>query len=499
MIMLSFDTLLNLIQAHAVADTLLEQRPASRGMNFHSGRLEQGEIFFALAGAQQHGLRFAEQALAKGASLIISDKAHPQGIVVADPAATLLQLGKYARQQLKKLDIPVIAVTGSVGKTSSKAMLARALEASSSLGNFNTPLALACTLLRHALQGKAKPLVLELGIDHVGEMQQLCELVQPDIALLTSIAPSHLHGLGDIATVAREKTVLIEHAKQAFVSEQAAVYLTAAQRAKSTIYGLSEACQVQGRILETQPSGQIIEVIDVSFQLPYIGKAMATNATGALAVARALALPLPQAAQRLEGVVLEPQRLQVHHFDTSNDGIYLIDDAYNSNPASVREALDSLQHFPRPHRLIVGDMLELGVDSQAYHRQLGQWSKAADTVIAIGQESVVITEENTQALHAPDAEAAIDLLAHVLPKIEKGTVLVKASRGLQLERIVQHLQNVLSQQQVQAVNRNESEHAPSFITVASQLEDDSVITPASQLAVPQLEKTEPLEGQAVPC
>lgn len=492
MIMFSFDTLLNLIEPRTVADALLEQRPASCGMNFHSGRLEAGEIFFALAGAQQHGLRFAEQAFAKGASFLISDQAHPRGIVVDDPAATILRLGRYARQQLRKAGIPVIAVTGSVGKTSSKAMLATALEAEASPGNFNTPLALACTLLRHALSqascGHAQPLVLELGIDHVGEMQQLCALVQPDIAMLTSIAPSHLSGLGDIATVAREKTALIDHAPQAFVSEQAAAYLTAEQRAKSTIYGVTEACQLQGRTLETQPSGQTIDVLDASFHLPYIGKAMATNATGALAVARALALPLQQAAKRLERVQLEPQRLQVHRFERGDADIYLIDDAYNSNPASIREALDSLQHFPRPHTLIVGDMLELGADSEVYHRQLGRWTKQADAVIAIGEESAVITEENRQALHAVDAEAAIALVS----KIEEGTVLVKASRGLKLERVVQQLQQQLSQAQ----HEGQADAVP-------QVPNASALDAFDAVAASLLKKVDNrptmLEGQVAPC
>ena len=404
--------------------------PNATGVSFHSARVRSGDAFFALPGAAGHGIDYAEQALAAGAAFIVSDRPHRLGLQVENPAQTLLNLGKHARAQLRG---PVIGVTGSAGKTSTKAMLAAALDAAASPGNFNTPLALAQVLIDAWLGGETTGedrLVLELGIDHVGEMDELVALAKPTHAVLTLIAESHLSGLGNVESVAREKLKLVDAAEHAFVSEQAAPFLDETQREKSSVYGLGQV-DVSGIIAGVSPRGQRLEVFGTPFTLPYLGQAMAVNAVGALGLAHFLGLDLQAAALRLGEVKLEPGRLQV----LKHSDLTIIDDSYNSNPASAAVALEVLAQFPKPHSAVLGDMLELGVASETLHRTLGKRTLALGHVFAVGDEARFIAEENPKAVHVSSA----DLLSLVGEIPTRGTLLVKGSRGMRLERLVTSL------------------------------------------------------------
>ncbi len=402
--------------------------PGARGVAFHTARLRPGDAFFALPGASTHGIRFADEVLARGAAFIVSDAPHPQGVRVADPAAALLTLGRWARGHYTG---PVVGISGSAGKTSTKALAGVALEAESSPGNLNTPLALAATLLNSFLsRGGNAPLVLELGIDHLGEMETLVELVRPSHALLTLVAPSHLLGLGTLAGVAREKAKLLEAAPHAFASAQAHAHLSPELRARTVSYGLEpEEAEVLGRRVAVSGEGQTLEVRGVAFTLPYPGDAMARNAIGALALAERLGVPLDVAARRLARVRLEPGRLQLKR----SGGLLILDDSYNSNPASALQALAVLRDLPAPRVAILGDMLELGPESARYHRELGEASRDLDLVVAIGPEARHIALGHGSARYARSLQEALPLLQ----KLPAGSsVLVKASRGMRFEQIV---------------------------------------------------------------
>ena len=400
------------------------------GVSFHSQRVRPGDAFFALPGAAQHGLAFADAALAAGAAYIVSDRPHPQGVTVPDPAGLLLDLGADARRQLRGV---VVGITGSAGKTSCKTLLAAALGATATPGNFNTPLALAQVLIGTALAGRTAAdarLVLELGIDHPGEMDTLLKLAQPTHAVLTLIAPSHLAGLGTVAGVAREKLKLVDAAEHAFVSVQAAAFLNAAQRRKSTTYGLGGG-DVDGTVAEITPAGQTLSALGARVRLPFVGTALAENALAAIAVAVHLGDDVNAAAKRLEEATLEPGRLQVH----SLGALTLLDDSYNSNPASAAAALETLHHFPPPHSAVLGDMLELGPESARYHRELGEQTRDLECVIAVGPEMRALVDANPNATHLETFD--LDALKPYLP--DRGTLLVKGSRGMRLERLVHEL------------------------------------------------------------
>jgi len=419
--------------------------PMARGVSFHSGRVREGDAFFALSGEHGHGIKFAEQALASGAAFIITDVAYEQApekcILVDDPAALLLTVGKEARQAIQG---PVIAVTGSAGKTSSKAMLAASLDSGKSPGNFNTPLALARVLVDTWLAGEITAehkLVLELGIDHPGEMDILLDLVQPTHGLITVIAESHLSELGSIEVVAREKTKLIAAAEQTLVSSATFERLTEEQRKQVIVYGLvsdldsdTESFKgVKGRLGSTGLKGQSIEVLDQMIDLPYLGDVMATNAVGAMAMAQLLEVDLVSAAKRLEAVELEPHRLQLRN----GKNFLILDDCYNSNPVSLTSAFEVIKTLPKPHCVILGDMLELGELSESLHRSAGQASQGFDSVICIGNEAKYIAEENSAANYFEDFETA---QAYIDGLNLSGTVLLKASRGMRFERLLSSLE-----------------------------------------------------------
>lgn len=353
-------------------------RPAS-GVSFHSGRVRPGDAFFALPGSAGHGIAYADAALAAGAAYIVSDRPHPQGVTVPDPAELLLELGREARAAVSG---PVVGVTGSAGKTTTKALLAAALGAAASPGNFNTPLALAQVLIEHTLDERpSERLVLELGIDHPGEMDVLLSLAQPTHGVVTLIAPSHLAGLGTVEGVAAEKLKLVDATPRAFVSTQAAAFLNDAQRQKVTTYGFGQA-DVSGTLSAITPTGQTLSALEIEVKLPFVGTVLAENALAALALAASLGDDLELTAKRLRTATLEPGRLQVHALGP----LTLLDDTYNSNPASARAALETLATFPQPHGAVLGDMLELGPESARYHRELGKQTLGLAHVVAVGPE-----------------------------------------------------------------------------------------------------------------
>lgn len=399
--------------------------PLATGVNFHSDRIQPGEAFFALPGETTHGIHYAENALSRGAAFIVSDKPHPRGVLVKDPAKTLLELGHWARSNLQGT---IIGITGSAGKTSTKAMIASTLDMPSTTGNLNTPLALAATLVNTHL-AKEHDLVLELGIDHVGEMDILVDLVKPTHGVLTLIAPSHLEGLGSVDAVAKEKAKLLLAATTRLAHTQTLAYLQDLSNIKS--YGLGNAT-FNGHYKD----GKLIYK-NHHIQLPALGQAMAGNAVAALALAELLTVPLDLAAKRLEKTRLEPGRLQLIIIGD----VTLVDDTYNSSPAAVKEALEVLSSLPAPHTAILGDMLELGTHSADYHFEIGKKTHTLDQIIAIGKMSKYIAEANPKATYFSSVDEALPYLQNL--KL-KGSILLKASRGMKFERCVKILREVLT-------------------------------------------------------
>lgn len=400
----------------ATGDT--QRLPPATGATFHSGLVEPGDIFFALPGAASHGLEHAAEALARGAAFIVTDRPHASALLVDDPAAALQSLGRFARERHSG---PVIAITGSAGKTTTKELLAAALEARATPGNFNTPHALAETLIRSSLAGGTRPLVLELGVDHRGEMSQLAGLTTPDHAILTSIGASHLSGLGDLKGVTAEKSALLTATPGIrLVSEQAARHLPADLTVRVEV--------AQGSFTPAGDGRYAVNALGEQLDLPWPGRPVAENALLALTMAVRLGANPGAAAQRITGAKLQGGRLQRSRLGT----LTLLDDSYNSNPLSLEAALNLLREAPPPRAAFLGDMLELGDTSEREHRRAGAATRGLELVVAVGPQSARMRDTNPAALLATDAQHA----CHYLERLPEGaTVLIKGSRGVGMERV----------------------------------------------------------------
>ena len=237
-----------------------------------------------------------------------------------------------------------------------------------------------------------------------------------------------------------EKGKLLTAANHRFVSTQVAPFLSEGLQQTVHTYGITpEAADSVGQIVDESATGQTLLYKGVSVTLPYPGRGIATNALGALCVAESLGVPLEEAAARLERVRLEPGRLEAKRVGTA----LLLDDSYNSNPASAEQALAVLRASPEPHTAILGDMLELGDQSATLHRELGAQTLDIGRVIAIGQEARYLAEGNNKVEHFASFGEALPILASLSLQ---GTILIKASRGMHFERVLE----VFEKQEVSA-------------------------------------------------
>ncbi len=403
--------------------------PQASGVNFHSGRLKAGDIFFALPGAAGHGMDHAAQALTGGAAFIVSDRPGERTLTVDDPAALLLDLGRHARTLITGT---VTGVTGSAGKTTTKDMLSALLDAGSTPGNFNTTFALACTMTEHALHSPQKPLVLELGIDRPGEMAELVELVRPDAGIITSIGLSHAEHLGPEPEIAAQKRQLLEASRLRYAGDHCLPWLEPLPEG-TVLYGLSEGAHVRGEA-SGSPDRPVLKAFGREWPVPLPGDAAATNLLGALLVARDQGVDDDTMLMHLGDVRMTGGRLHVVRAGSRT----VLDDSYNSSPASLRAALQVLAGLPGPHSAVLGDMRELGSAAASAHEEAGRDTAALDAVIFAGHHREDFTRGNPRARTASDTAEALQLLDTLPPG---GSVLVKASRSLGFEQVVRHLQD----------------------------------------------------------
>lgn len=443
----------DLLRPEALAALLGGRLPADdlspgTGVAYDSRRVRPGDVFFARQGRSGHGIAHADAALAAGAAFIVSDVPHPRALLVEDPWRAMAELASAARGLLRA---PVVGVTGSAGKTTVKTLLTAALGGRSTPGNLNTVPALAAALVEAArteagldvpggdLTGPGRPgaaLVLELGVDRPGEMSELTAITRPDHGVLTTIGESHLSQLGDVTSVAREKSALLAAAPGVRVSGAGAARRLPEAVLSRTHVALLLDDAIADR-LPARPRGEVTGRLDEgtlrafgrAFQLPWPGKAMAENALLVLTTARLLGVEPERAFAAMAAARLEKGRLRTLRFKD----LTVIDDSYNSNPLSAALALEVLSRAPRPHVAFLGDMRELGDVSRQRHLELGQATRGLDLVVTVGEASAVVAEANPAAKHVPSWRDAVDLLDSV-PR--GATVLVKGSRSLELENLV---------------------------------------------------------------
>ncbi|GGK22478.1 UDP-N-acetylmuramoyl-tripeptide--D-alanyl-D-alanine ligase [Deinococcus malanensis] len=391
-----------------------EARPARR-LTWDSREASPDVAFVALPGERMHGNAFVEAALAAGAPFVLTDLDVPRALRVPSQEGAGARDALFAWARLERARNPlVVGITGSAGKTTAKSYAAAALEAHY-MPVYNTMPAIACFLIEYGASDQ--PLVVEMGIDRVGEMAELVELVQPDVGVVTSIGPAHLEQLGSIEGIAREKGVILQGVR-GLVGAQAAAYYPPDQYPGVESYGFGNVDHA-GQNLQVTPEGARFTFGGVDIALPLAAPVQAEAAVLGLVLAQLNGMPLDNAAERLAQVSLPGGRYRVH------PGRYtVIDDAYNASPLAVQAALDALHALPGRRISVLGRMLELGPTEQELHAQVGAYArKRADLTYGVGPYAAELGER---------AFATVpDLLSALTTEVRDGdVVLIKASRGI---------------------------------------------------------------------
>lgn len=422
------------------------------GVSIDSRAINGGEIFFALEGTRTDGHKYVRQALEKGAAVaVVHRKPHlPEALqerVVRVPD-TLQALGDSARRHRRNWGGIVIAVTGSNGKTTTRAMihhiLSGVMQCKQSPKNFNTNIGVPLTLFETRATDKA--VVVEMGANAPGEIRELAAIAEPNMAVITNIGKSHLEGLGYQEGVAQAKAELLQGLDEsgvAFLNADDPWFSFLAGHYKGSVvsFGLGRRAEIRARAVRRIEGGHWFLAgagIDVHLLVP--GVHNVCNAVAALAVARHLKVDLGVAASRLKSFRLPPMRFHVEKLN----GLTVIVDCYNANPDSVRAALETFQEMPATGRRIavLGDMLELGPESEALHQELGACMLRfqVDAVWGIGARGECLAhaaEANGlagAAFHAPTIEAAATEICEALGPGD--AVLLKGSRGMEMEKLV---------------------------------------------------------------
>ncbi|MEQ1592961.1 MAG: UDP-N-acetylmuramoyl-tripeptide--D-alanyl-D-alanine ligase [Thiobacillaceae bacterium] len=425
-----------------------------------SRSIAAGDLFIALRGAKFDGGAYAAQALQQGAVGVVLDARQAPDVTSAIRVDdTRLALGKLAAAWRNRFTLPLVAITGSNGKTTVKEMLAAILQSATSAenrlgaagadaavlateGNLNNDIGLPLMLLR--LREAYRYAVMEMGMNHVGEIDYLTRLARPDVALINNAQAAHVGMLGSVAAIAQAKGEIFNGLGEQGVAVinsddgHAELWREANRGRRVLSFGLAAQADVRGEFELLAYGGKLAIItadarIDVSLHVP--GEHNARNALAAAAAALALDIAPAHIAAGLSGftgVKGRLMRLPALHGST------FIDDTYNANPDSVRAALSVLAAQPGKKILVLGDMGELGSDAAALHAQMGLAARQAgvEKLFALGDLSrETVGAFGAGAMHF---ERIQELLADLENELAADTtVLVKGSRFMQMERVVQ--------------------------------------------------------------
>ncbi len=431
------------------------------GVSTDTRTLEPGEIFVALAGERFDGHDHVSEAFERGASSAIVDRRRVDGLRLTGPAGAaclmvvdspVRALGRMARHYRRRFDLPVVAITGSSGKTTVKEMVAavlgRRFRVLKTPENENNEIGVPRALL--GLSADHSAAVLELAARRVGDIEYLCRVVQPTVGVLLNIGAAHAGIFGSVERVAKAKGELldeiVDESYVALVNADDCVIAREAKRTKGRLLGFGWRREShfsgEGLFLDQEGCGHF-SLQNTSFDLRIPGRHNAHNALAAIACARMCGVPLGEASAALGGF----QPLHMRSAILQRRGVRVIDDSYNANPGSVRAALDLTAEIPvRGRRVaVLGDMLELGDASASLHEGIGRHAAdRVDVLLGTGSQSAYTVRaareaglDPRRALHFEDRG---ELIHHLEQEVSEGDlVLVKGSRGMALESVVEAL------------------------------------------------------------
>lgn len=430
------------------------------GVAIDSRKIEEGFLFVPIKGARVDGHDFIEQVMEKGALCSLSE--HSLGdvpypyIVVESTEQALKDLARYYRS---RLNLKVIGITGSVGKTSTKELIASVLAQKYHVlkteGNYNNEIGLPLTIFR--LTEEDEIAVLEMGIDHFGEMHRLADIARPDVCVITNIGYAHLESLGSREGILKAKTEMFDHLQDEFCvvlngDDDMLRTVSDVRGQKPVFFGIDSAAPVFASHIENRglkgtlctiqlPACGDFPEATIQADIPIPGKHMVYNALAGAYIGRLFGL----SAEEIESGIRTLQPVSGRNHQIETDTLTILDDCYNANPASMRASLDVLAMALGRRTAVMGDMKELGEDEDLLHFETGEYAarKGIDQIICIGplaehmyQGAKNIASGNT-VLYYPDKER---FLEDVPSLFEKGdTILVKASNSMKFSQIVETL------------------------------------------------------------
>jgi UDP-N-acetylmuramoyl-tripeptide--D-alanyl-D-alanine ligase len=415
------------------------------GLSTDSRTIREGELFVALKGPTFDGHEFLADALAKGAGGVVhrlpaADFGGKTIIRVNDTLKALHDIARYLRG---KCTVPVIAVTGTNGKTTTKELIAsvfgQGMKVLKTRGNLNNHIGLPLCLA--GMEGDEEVMVLEMGSNAEGDIRVLCDIARPDFAVVTNVGIAHLEGFGSIETVRKTDLEILDFAKTACVNADDRFLLEGVRgfKGKVVTYGIQNDADVRAVDITPEERGSSFRLClpdkkEIAIHLPLPGRFNILNALAAAAIADERGIAPDSIKGGLESFRGVPMRLEIKEFS----GILVISDVYNANPASVEEAIKELVRLRKKRTVaVLGDMLELGSYSGEAHREIVRRLSQAgiDIFIAVGPEMTSAAVEFTGDCYtAEDSFSAGAVLSEIWR--EGDAVLIKGSRGMKMEKVL---------------------------------------------------------------
>jgi UDP-N-acetylmuramoyl-tripeptide--D-alanyl-D-alanine ligase len=445
---------LSKIEAFLGATGECELKEVAQGYSIDSRTIQPGELFFAVKGERLDGHDYVPQALERGAVSAVVQKdqlaRYPVKTCLLAVDQTLVALQTLAAAVRRLWGKPLVGVTGSVGKTTTKEAIAHLLSTRfrvlKSEGNFNNHFGLPLMLLK--LQPEHDIAVIEMGMSHTGEIAALAKIAQPEIGVVTVVAPVHLEYFDSIAGIARAKYELIEslHPGGTAVLNADDEYVSRFGRdfkGKVILFGTQRPADVRAENIESRGAlGSVFDVVVEGVRqratLPLVGAHNITNALAAVAVGLERGIPLTEVVAALGTLYPADKRGQV----VQMDNIKVINDCYNSNPKALEAMVDALAAIPAQRRIVVaGEMLELGPGGEQMHRSAGQHISGKKIDVLLGVRGLAkfavdaAKGAGTRAEFVGTPEEAGEWLARETR--EGDVVLLKASRGVKLEKALE--------------------------------------------------------------
>jgi UDP-N-acetylmuramoyl-tripeptide--D-alanyl-D-alanine ligase len=423
------------------------------GVSIDSREIEKGNLFIPILGTRD-GHDFVAEAIERGAGAVLWDRSKPNPpsdiplIFVND---TLLALQDLARTYREQLSVKVIGVTGSNGKTTTKDMISSILEISYKVhktkGNYNSQIGLPLSILKASKEDEI--LILELGMSEKDQIGKLSKIAQPDIAAITMIGTSHLVNLGSRKEIANAKMEILDGLKDEglFIYPKGEPLLINEKCLRSVTFGETGDCDLYFTTVDSELEDQCFHLNaqeDTVYAIPILGKHNIQNALIAIAIAKELGISEENIIKGLANVTVTEMRMQKY---ISKQGFTIIDDSYNASPDSVKSAIEAL-HDVKGYKnkyLILGDMLELGEEGEKYHWEIGEYirGKNIDILCTYGPLSSYISRGAAETMsiykarNFPEKRQIIEFIKKTIK--EEDIVLVKGSRGMKMEEIIEGL------------------------------------------------------------